>query len=115
MRVNVSFSMDLKVIGRIESVFKYKNGTPRQSGICESSRAWLTIDKEIFNNPEHSLESLEQFSHIWYGVCTHFACVVHLAISLFSLCAICCYSICTLLVLFNMKISRSMSNFARML
>lgn len=52
-------------IGYLESCFLAKNGTPRQPSICSYSRACLRIRKSIFNNPEHSLMGLEQFSHVW--------------------------------------------------
>ncbi|KAM7093494.1 tRNA (adenine(37)-N6)-methyltransferase isoform 1-T1 [Molossus nigricans] len=52
-------------IGYLESCFSAKNGTPRQPSICRHSRACLRIRKSIFNNPEHSLMGLEQFSHVW--------------------------------------------------
>lgn len=52
-------------IGYLESCFSAKIGTPRQPSICSHSRACLKIRKSIFNNPEHSLMGLEQFSHVW--------------------------------------------------
>ncbi|XP_076791131.1 tRNA (adenine(37)-N6)-methyltransferase isoform X3 [Arvicanthis niloticus] len=52
-------------IGYLESCFSAKLGTPRQPSICSHSRACLKIRKSIFNNPEHSLMGLEQFSHVW--------------------------------------------------
>ncbi|GCC27945.1 tRNA (adenine(37)-N6)-methyltransferase [Chiloscyllium punctatum] len=52
-------------IGYIESCFTAKNGTPRQPTICSLSRARLKISKLIFNNAEHSLMGLDQFSHVW--------------------------------------------------
>ncbi|KAI2668527.1 tRNA (adenine(37)-N6)-methyltransferase [Labeo rohita] len=52
-------------IGYISSCFAVKNGTPRQPTICSSSRASLKIEPSVFNNPEHSLVGLEQYSHIW--------------------------------------------------
>ncbi|XP_033890145.3 tRNA (adenine(37)-N6)-methyltransferase isoform X1 [Acipenser ruthenus] len=52
-------------IGYIESCFSSKNGTPRQPTICSLSRAVLKINKSIFNNPEHSLIGLDQYSHVW--------------------------------------------------
>ncbi|XP_041366666.1 tRNA (adenine(37)-N6)-methyltransferase-like [Gigantopelta aegis] len=55
----------MKPIGSLKSVFQAKNGTPRQSGLCSSARGSLTIEKSVFNNPQHSLEGLDQFSHIW--------------------------------------------------
>ncbi|KAM3940629.1 tRNA (adenine(37)-N6)-methyltransferase [Leptodactylus fuscus] len=52
-------------IGYIESCFTGKNGTPRQPSICSLSRGCLRISKKVFNNPEHSLMGLQQFSHVW--------------------------------------------------
>ncbi|KAM4808522.1 tRNA (adenine(37)-N6)-methyltransferase [Rhinophrynus dorsalis] len=52
-------------IGYIESCFTAKNGTPRQPSVCSLSRGCLRISKSVFNNPEHSLMGLEQFSHVW--------------------------------------------------
>ncbi|XP_014669685.1 PREDICTED: nef-associated protein 1-like [Priapulus caudatus] len=55
----------MEPIGHIKSWFKTKNGTPRQPTICSLSRGVLNIDKSVFNNPEHSLAGIEEFSHIW--------------------------------------------------
>ena len=55
----------IKVIGLIQSTFKFKNGTPRQPGICTSVTGKLQVSKTVFTNPEHSLEGLEKFSHVW--------------------------------------------------
>ncbi|XP_056620154.1 tRNA (adenine(37)-N6)-methyltransferase [Triplophysa dalaica] len=52
-------------IGYVNSCFAVKNGTPRQPTICSSSRASLKIESSVFNNPDHSLVGLEQYSHIW--------------------------------------------------
>ncbi|MBN3319885.1 TRMO methyltransferase, partial [Atractosteus spatula] len=52
-------------IGYIESCFATKTGTPRQPTICTPSRATLRIRKAVFNNPEHSLVGLDQYSHVW--------------------------------------------------
>ncbi|CAJ1052429.1 tRNA (adenine(37)-N6)-methyltransferase [Xyrichtys novacula] len=52
-------------IGHISSCFSLKNGTPRQPTICGPSRAELQIQQKVFNNPEHSLVGLEQYSHVW--------------------------------------------------
>ena len=54
---------NFKSIGMFRSCFLTKNGTPRQPGICPYARGTLTIT--CFNNPEHSLDSLSQFSHVW--------------------------------------------------
>nr|XP_019956781.1 PREDICTED: tRNA (adenine(37)-N6)-methyltransferase [Paralichthys olivaceus] len=52
-------------IGYISSCFSVKNGTPRQPTICGPSRAELRIQQSVFNNPEHALLGLEQYSHVW--------------------------------------------------
>ncbi|KAM3864806.1 tRNA (adenine(37)-N6)-methyltransferase [Diretmus argenteus] len=52
-------------IGYISSCFSVKNGTPRQPTICGPSRAMLRIEKSVFNNPEHALVGLQQYSHVW--------------------------------------------------
>ncbi|KAM8879109.1 tRNA (adenine(37)-N6)-methyltransferase isoform 2-T2 [Spinachia spinachia] len=52
-------------IGYITSCFSVKNGTPRQPTICGPSRAELRIHQSVFNNPEHALVGLEQYSHVW--------------------------------------------------
>ena len=58
-------SFTYKPIGHIRSIFQSKNGTPRQSGLSELARARLTVSKEVFTNPEHSLANLRDFSHLW--------------------------------------------------
>ncbi|XP_076465229.1 tRNA (adenine(37)-N6)-methyltransferase-like isoform X2 [Babylonia areolata] len=57
--------MQMRPIGYLRSVFQFKNGTPRQPSLCSAARGSMTVDKSIFNNPEHALEGLEQFSHAW--------------------------------------------------
>lgn len=52
-------------IGHVKSIFETKNGTPRQSGLSRYARASLTVSKQVFTNPEHSLENLAEFSHVW--------------------------------------------------
>ncbi|KAM6941862.1 tRNA (adenine(37)-N6)-methyltransferase [Lycodopsis pacificus] len=52
-------------IGYITSCFSVKTGTPRQPTICGPSRAELRIQQSVFNNPEHALVGLEQYSHVW--------------------------------------------------
>ena len=55
--------MSLKSIGIFRSCFLTKNGTPRQPGICPYARGSSTIT--CFNNPQHSLDGLSKFSHVW--------------------------------------------------
>lgn len=52
-------------IGHIKTCFKTKNGTPRQPTVSASTRGYLKIEKSMFTNPDHSLEGLEEFSHVW--------------------------------------------------
>lgn len=50
-------------IGRIESCYQDKFGTPRQPGLVPSSEAKIFLDREW--QPENSLEGLDGFSHLW--------------------------------------------------
>lgn len=59
-------SLVLQPIGLISSSFEEKRGTPRQPGICLSSHAKFTLFNSIFTNPNHALEGLEHYSHMWY-------------------------------------------------
>ena len=52
-------------IGYMKSCYVEKNGTPRQPSISSVSKGSLTIQKSIFNNPDHSIEGLAAFSHVW--------------------------------------------------
>ncbi|KAJ8983392.1 hypothetical protein NQ317_010485 [Molorchus minor] len=42
-----------------------ERGTPRQPGICNDMIAKLTLNNTIFTNPDHALEGLQEFSHMW--------------------------------------------------
>ena len=57
--------LQMRPIGYMESCFKYKNGTPRQPGLVSAAQGRLTIDRNLYSNPEHSLKGLEEFSHVW--------------------------------------------------
>lgn len=52
-------------IGVISTQFPEKRGTPRQPGICSSAIAKVTLNNEVFTNPEHALEGLQEYSHMW--------------------------------------------------
>jgi len=52
-----------KVIGVLESCFQEKFGTPRQPHLVPGSFARLRIYPQY--SPEHSLEGLSEFSHVW--------------------------------------------------
>ncbi|KAF5307543.1 hypothetical protein FQR65_LT06899 [Abscondita terminalis] len=57
--------LSLNYIGIISTHFPEKRGTPRQPGICPDTIAKLTLNNVVFTNPEHSLEGLQEYSHIW--------------------------------------------------
>ncbi|XP_074650697.1 tRNA (adenine(37)-N6)-methyltransferase-like [Tubulanus polymorphus] len=56
--------LSCKPIGYLRSIFKFKNGIPRQPSVCQQARGWLTIESTTYN-PEHSLEGLESFNYLW--------------------------------------------------
>mmetsp|Transcript_35666 Transcript_35666/g.83878 ORF Transcript_35666/g.83878 Transcript_35666/m.83878 type:complete len:391 (-) Transcript_35666:458-1630(-) len=53
----------LTAVGTIKTCFPTKNGCPRQGAICPSSAGQLRIS--FGNNPQHSLDGLADFSHVW--------------------------------------------------
>ncbi|CAG2100295.1 unnamed protein product, partial [Medioppia subpectinata] len=55
----------LQPIGYMRSIFNRKNGTPRQASICPQSKGFIDLNKCVFNNPDHCLQGLQHFSHIW--------------------------------------------------
>ncbi|CAG9792380.1 unnamed protein product [Diatraea saccharalis] len=54
-----------KPIGVIETSFQNKRAVPRQTSILGNARGTIVIDTSVFNNPEHALSGLDEFSHIW--------------------------------------------------
>nr|XP_004933565.1 tRNA (adenine(37)-N6)-methyltransferase isoform X1 [Bombyx mori] len=52
-------------IGSIETSFQNKRGVPRQPSVMKNARGTVVIDTSVFNNPEHALSGLEEFSHMW--------------------------------------------------
>jgi len=52
----------IKPIGYLESVYREKFGTPRQSGFVKNARARLTLVNEI---SEQCLDGLEDYGYIW--------------------------------------------------
>ena len=53
----------IKPIGVVNSCFQEKFATPRQSGLVKDSPARITIFPEYL--PQHSLDGLQGFTHIW--------------------------------------------------
>uniref|UniRef100_A0A2M4BSR8 TsaA-like domain-containing protein n=1 Tax=Anopheles marajoara TaxID=58244 RepID=A0A2M4BSR8_9DIPT len=54
-----------KPIGVIRTVFNEKRAVPRQAILASTVASRIELSPAIFNNPEHSLDGLENFSHIW--------------------------------------------------
>ncbi|CAK1547798.1 unnamed protein product [Leptosia nina] len=52
-------------IGYIETSFENKRAVPRQPSVLYSARGVVVINTDTFNNPEHALSGLEEFSHMW--------------------------------------------------
>ncbi|XP_057660966.1 tRNA (adenine(37)-N6)-methyltransferase [Diorhabda carinulata] len=59
------YDFTTKYIGKIITNFPQKRGTPRQPGICKEMTAKVVIDNNVFTNPEHALEGLQEYSHMW--------------------------------------------------
>lgn len=56
---------DFKSIGTIRTEFPEKRAVPRQPTVCQKLLGCIELRKDIFNNPEHSLDGLIDFSHLW--------------------------------------------------
>lgn len=54
-----------KPIGIIRSDFPEKRAVPRQPSVCSKLSGYIELSKDVFNNPEHSLDRLSDFSHLW--------------------------------------------------
>lgn len=61
----ISFYPGIMPIGFVQSCFKEKNGIPRQPSVCPVAKAKLCVSVRGFTNPEHCLDGLENFSHVW--------------------------------------------------
>ncbi|XP_058464340.1 tRNA (adenine(37)-N6)-methyltransferase isoform X2 [Malaya genurostris] len=57
--------ISLNTIGVIKTMFLEKRAVPRQASEAARIISRIELNSRIFNNPEHSLEGLETFSHIW--------------------------------------------------
>jgi len=58
----MSDGISMKPIGRVESCFGEKFGTPRQSGLVPEARGRIVFSDEV---PEGACRGLEEFSHVW--------------------------------------------------
>lgn len=62
---SLSDGVELRPIGIIRTGFSEKRAVPRQSTIGSRLKGKIEISADVFTNPEHSLEGLEEFSHLW--------------------------------------------------
>ena len=53
----------MQSIGRLDSVFRKRFGTPRQGLVVPYARARLKIDAQHY--PKDSLDGLQEYSHVW--------------------------------------------------
>lgn len=58
-------SIDFDPIGEICTEFPEKRAVPRQPTVCSKLLGRIELSKDIFTNPEHSLDGLCDFSHLW--------------------------------------------------
>ncbi|XP_071556646.1 tRNA (adenine(37)-N6)-methyltransferase isoform X1 [Temnothorax nylanderi] len=58
-------TLKLKPIGVISTWFPNKRATPRQPGVCGRVPGKLTLYNSVFTNPDHALQGLQDFSHMW--------------------------------------------------
>lgn len=54
-----------KPIGIIRTVFPEKRAVPRQAAVGSQLLGCIELAPTVFTNPEHALDGLEEFSHIW--------------------------------------------------
>lgn len=58
-------TVHMKPIGVVTTCFTQKRSTPRQPCICGQSRGKLTLFNTVYTNPDHALQGLQEFSHMW--------------------------------------------------
>lgn len=58
-------AITFKPIGIIRTEFPEKRAVPRQPAVCSKLTGYIELNKDVFNNPEHSLDRLSDFSHLW--------------------------------------------------
>lgn len=57
--------MSFKPIGVIRTDFPEKRAVPRQPTVCPRLQGCIALSRDVFTNPEHSLDGLNEFSHLW--------------------------------------------------
>ncbi|GAB0089847.1 uncharacterized protein DMENIID0001_044640 [Sergentomyia squamirostris] len=63
--MNLEGEVKFAPIGVIKTPFPEKRAVPRQASISSEIEGFIELASDVFNNPAHSLEGLEDFSHIW--------------------------------------------------
>lgn len=58
--------IQLLPIGYISTGFVRKRAVPRQPNLNLNCHGKISLCDFVFSNPEHSLEGLDGFSHMWY-------------------------------------------------
>ena len=58
-------ALSFEPIGFLESPFETKNGTPRQPQLVGSATSRLKIRHERLPHPEHALDGITGYSHVW--------------------------------------------------
>lgn len=58
-------AVTFKPIGIVRTDFPEKRAVPRQPSVCSKLSGYIELSKDVFNNPEHSLDRLSEFSHLW--------------------------------------------------
>lgn len=58
-------AVTFKPIGVLRTDFPEKRAVPRQPSVCSKLAGFIELNKDVFNNPEHSLDRLGEFSHLW--------------------------------------------------
>lgn len=54
-----------KPIGLVRTAFPEKRAVPRQSSVAGKLKGTIELKPDVFTNPEHSLQNLQEFSHLW--------------------------------------------------
>ncbi|KAF7379377.1 hypothetical protein HZH66_014748 [Vespula vulgaris] len=62
---NEDDTLKLKPIGIISTCFPNKRGVPRQPGISGRTSGKILLHNSVFTNPDHALQGLQDFSHLW--------------------------------------------------
>lgn len=62
---NHTKSIDFNPIGEIRTEFPEKRAVPRQPTVCSKLLGYIELSMDVFTNPEHSLDGLGDFSHLW--------------------------------------------------